>query len=440
VKVHAQQQGGLAVEVGGVEKFLEVAPNGMVEQMTVTSTKIRMGQTKKSQVPLLASPVEFVLLDATTSKPLALNVTTPLAVTKHTAATATWATALSGDGGATVSVNGSFDFDSYGEQTVTVTAGQKSIQLADIQLRFTVAPTVAKYMVGMSHGVGVQTVDTAWKWTNVSGDPMVWIGRIEGGVYLKLRGSGPDWEDPNFSKDYPVIPFIPQSWGGAQAVSGEFGCNISSSGAVVAYSGPRTLKPGQSVVFQYDLAATPSKTLNMTKHFAARYYQISGNGYHSPAEMKAKGVTVATLHQGIPGQVAVDGSPGPSLVNPYVSALTSSGSFVRSWSDCRSLVLARDRSIIHSFRKASISSATTFRRLARSGSKLRSIIRSESSATVSPSYGPCCRCKARCIWTCQTHRGRSPRKDIHTTGMLMVATSGCISTWPRGTLHAGRTI
>ena len=74
MKVHAQQQGGLAVEVGGVEKFLEVAPNGMVEQMTVTSTKIRMGQTKKSQVPLLASPVEFVLLDATTSKPLALNV------------------------------------------------------------------------------------------------------------------------------------------------------------------------------------------------------------------------------------------------------------------------------------------------------------------------------------------------------------------------------
>ena len=172
---------------------------------------------------------------------------------------------------------------------------------------------------------------------------MVWVGRIEAGFFLKLRGSGPDWEDPDFSKvrphdyresgpglrspkspaiscgqDYPTIPFIPTTWGGEQAVSGQFGCNISAAGAVVAYSGPRTLRAGESLVFQFDLAATPSKVLNMTKHFEERYYQIS-QPYRSPEEMKAKGVTVATLHQGCQGQVHVNGSAGPSLVNPYIN-------------------------------------------------------------------------------------------------------------------------
>ena len=35
--------------------------------------------------------------------------------------------------------------------------------------------------------------------------------------------------------------------------------------------------------------------------------------------MRAKGVTVATLHQGCQGQVHVNGSAGPSLVNPYIN-------------------------------------------------------------------------------------------------------------------------
>ena len=56
----------------------------------------------------------------------------------------------------------------------------------------------------------------------------------------------------------------------------------------------------------------------MTKHFSERYYQIS-QPYRSPSEMKAKGVTVATLHQGCQGQVNVNGSAGPSLVNPYIN-------------------------------------------------------------------------------------------------------------------------
>jgi hypothetical protein len=308
---------GLSVKLGGCRKLVDVDMHGMIDQVTVDNNKTRNGTTQTTQVPTLASPVKFVLIDAA-HRAVPLTVSRPVTISKHTDATVQWTSQLKG-ADATLSVNGSIDFDSYGEQSVTITAGSTPLVLSDIQLRFSVAPRIAKYIVGMSHGTGTKTVDTEWKWTNTSGDPMVWLGRIEAGIFLKLRGSGPDWEDPDFSKDYPTIPFIPRSWGGTHAVSGQFGCNISAGGNVVAYSGPRTLNAGESITYQFDLAVTPSKVLNMSKHFAERYYQISGDGYHSPTDMKAKGVTVATLHQGIPGQVLVNGSAGPSLVNPCES-------------------------------------------------------------------------------------------------------------------------
>jgi hypothetical protein len=192
--------GGLDIKIGGCNKLFQVDSSGMVAQVTVDNNKTRAGKLKTTQNPTLAAPVRLVLMDSSTEKPIVLDVTSPVAVTKHTDATVAWTSQLSG-GGAKMVVNGSVDFDSYGEQSVTITA-QTDLRLSDIQLQLTVAPAVAKYIVGMTHGPGVKlTNDTVWKWTNVSGDPMVWIGRIEAGVFLKLRGSGPDWEDPDFSKD-----------------------------------------------------------------------------------------------------------------------------------------------------------------------------------------------------------------------------------------------
>ena len=55
---------------------------------------------------------------------------------------------------------------------------------------------------------------------------------------MKLRGEGPKWEDPMFSSDYGVIPFIPSSWGGVAAETPgtprtATGANISVSAASV---------------------------------------------------------------------------------------------------------------------------------------------------------------------------------------------------------------
>ena len=67
-----------------------------------------------------------------------------------------------------------------------------------------------------------------------------------GQVYFYPRGSGTHWENPSYSKDYPTIPFIPTSWGGADAAnksSTPYGANVTA-GVMTTSSGPRSLKQG----------------------------------------------------------------------------------------------------------------------------------------------------------------------------------------------------
>ena len=84
-----------------------------------------------------------------------------------------------------------------------------------------------------------------------------------------------------FSSDFGVIPFIPPSWGGVDATpstnSTDKGVNVSVSAAevtVLAFSGPRELGSGAAQRFLYDVASTPSKPLNLTRHFEQRYLQV----------------------------------------------------------------------------------------------------------------------------------------------------------------------
>lgn len=124
-----------------------------------------------------------------------------------------------------------------------------------------------------------------------------------------------------FSSDFGVIPFIPPSWGGEGTTpttkSTNQGANVSIGAdevRVLVFSGPRTLGGGSAERFLFDVAATPSKPLNLSRHFEQRYLQVGyGTDYVSPQEAAAMNVSVVTLHQGIPGVV------NGTLVNPYIN-------------------------------------------------------------------------------------------------------------------------
>eukprot|EP00756_Hemistasia_phaeocysticola_P053901 Hpha_TRINITY_DN29846_c0_g1::TRINITY_DN29846_c0_g1_i1::g.2968::m.2968 len=265
-------------------------------------------------VDLLAESVSFLLFDAQ-GHGLSVKVERKAHVVSNSESEVTWSATFS-SGDVDVTVEGTLDFVGYLSFNVSVTNTHQSNStvIGDIRLGYGFKQDTLGYIAGMDMQ-GQRYKDHTWRWTNKTCTNKVWMGRPEAGILLNLKGDGTTWNSPIFGKDYPVIPFVPSSWGGADArgVNNPNGVNITN-GSVTAFSGTRELSPGTGVHFLFDLALTPSKPVNLTKHWKTRPIQVGyGTNYMSPQQVAATGATVVTLHQGVPGVV------NASLVNPYIS-------------------------------------------------------------------------------------------------------------------------
>ena len=69
-------------------------------------------------------------------------------------------------------------------------------------------------------------------------------------------------------------------------------------------AGGASMMATEPLLFQFDVAVTPSRPLNMSGHFEQRYLQVGYGGiqYTTPKQAAAQNVTVITLHQGIGGE------------------------------------------------------------------------------------------------------------------------------------------
>ena len=298
--------------VGVVNKEVTIGANGLPSQAVVSAQKMRAGKNTTVPFTVLAEPLSFTVLVG--GKPVQMALSQPAAVESHTSATVTWSSEWTGDG-LKVVLAGLMDFDSYLEYAVNITAVGQTVELSDVSARLAPTNATAQMMCGMGTE-GSYLHDISWTWNMADGNNRLWMGRVEAGVYFYPRGPGTNWENPSYSKDYATIPFIPDSWGGPGANtknSTTTGAKVAS-GVMTTTSGPRTLKAGETVTFQFDVAFTPSKPLDLTHHWKSRYLQIGyGVGYTTPQEVAAQGVTVATLHQGI------GGIWNGSMVNPYIN-------------------------------------------------------------------------------------------------------------------------
>jgi hypothetical protein len=106
-------------------------------------------------------------------------------------------------------------------------------------------------------------------------------------------------------------PAPPPTWGNG----GKGGVSIREDGGRVlatAFSGPRVLKVGQPVTFEFALLVTPVKPLDPATHFRTRYYHCgdnwtpAGNDPAPTPEALAAGVNVVNLHHA-------------SIYNPYIN-------------------------------------------------------------------------------------------------------------------------
>jgi hypothetical protein len=312
VSVATTDNGTLSVQL--VNKVVTIGLDGFPEQGTVQSRRVRRGTTVTWTKTVLADAIHFDLIN---EQGLAMHLvpSQPVHITSQTKSSVAWEATLTG-GGATLTVNGRVDFDSYMTMNCTISADPSvALRLKDTAL--VVPLNDPKYLLGF-HEEGTEYKNVNWTWfrdpaQQCCGDNQGWFGEIDAGLMLKLRGPEAVWESPNFGRDFPVIPYIPTTWGGVNASNGQYGLNISG-GIIKTFSGPRTLQPGESQSFFFDLAVTPTKFRNLTSHWRERYYQVGyGTPYLTPAQVHDKGATVVTLHQGIPGVI------NGTLVNPYIN-------------------------------------------------------------------------------------------------------------------------
>ncbi len=156
------------------------------------------------------------------------------------------------------------EFDGYINFYLTLTAGEDT-RVKDISLQIPVKKEAAKYMMGMGCKGGYRPKEWKWQWDIERANNMLWLGDVNAGLHLKLKGKKEIWELFNLKSSG-----IPESWGN----NGQGGCVVSEDGDSVlvrAYTGPRNIRKGEKLHFNFALLITPLKLLDK-RHWNQRYY------------------------------------------------------------------------------------------------------------------------------------------------------------------------
>jgi hypothetical protein len=150
-------------------------------------------------------------------------------------------------------------------------------------------------MMGLGHKGDVLPDIVNWKWdvANKNQDG-AWIGAVNAGLQYSLRDE--NYMRPlntNFYLQKPLL--LPTSWGN----NNKGGINISHIGNSVLvnnYSGPRSIKKGDTLYYNFNLLITPFHPLNTDFQWATRFY----HRYNNLTSIKATGATVVNIHHATP--------------------------------------------------------------------------------------------------------------------------------------------
>jgi len=250
--------GGGQLLVSALNKVVTIGVDGLPMIINVTAPKVRRGRAVNVSRVLLASPVTFTLFGEG-DVPFPLTVTSPTTVTALSNTSVAWSAVskIENNGEALLSTVHSIlrrvcclpcvaflfllQMSSLCADmtfTATISAPESTpLLLTDVQLCVPVSQLVLKFMVGMG-APGRNYSDLQWRWTNTTASNKLWLGRADAGILVDLKGDGAAWDSPLFGVDFPVIPFVPPTWGGVEALpeGNPYGMNVTD-GMFVAFRG-----------------------------------------------------------------------------------------------------------------------------------------------------------------------------------------------------------
>ena len=109
---------------------------------------------------------------------------------------------------------------------------------------------------------------------------MFWVGSVQAGIRLRLRGPEYSWYQPRGPYHYADLPStaagLPVFWHNDGHGGASFRRSPDGTSCVLeAFTGPLTVSTSRPVVLHFDLVVTPNKPLDTAAHFQnQRYYQM----------------------------------------------------------------------------------------------------------------------------------------------------------------------
>ncbi|MEO8221927.1 MAG: glycoside hydrolase domain-containing protein [Specibacter sp.] len=280
-------------------RTVELAPNGLPAQL---------GSTFTSAVTALDGPARSLLLEPLgllpepVQGPAAWEFSS-LAFTTHGPARVAWECSwTSADTPLRVTVEGQLEADGAAEFAVrlSVPDGAGPVELNNVALTVSLDPAAVPYAMGLGVPGGTRPERIDWMWEVATrNQDSLWLGDTNIGVQLALRDD--NYERPlntNFYREKPLI--APQSWANPGADTAGAGVTLgagrSANGrdAVVleAFSGGRTMAPGESLNYGFRLLLTPFKPIDPARQLRNRYFHDQG----SVADIAATGASVINIH------------------------------------------------------------------------------------------------------------------------------------------------
>lgn len=230
-------------------------------------TRINKGKGRE----ILASPVQLIVEDSNGDILSWKSKAKKTEITQRSPGAVEWKAGCADVSGVlAMDCSGRMEMDGFVQFNVTVRA-TKPFKVKDIRLEIPIVKDVARYMMGLGLKGGYRPPEYRWKWDVKKNQDSAWIGDVNAGLQYSLRGA--NYARPLNTNFYQLKPLnMPVSWYN----DGKGGTDILEKGEgtvlVYAYSGERTLRPGEDLHFDFNLLITPFKTLDTAGQWSHRFY------------------------------------------------------------------------------------------------------------------------------------------------------------------------
>ena len=265
---------------------VRLSPTGFPEQIESLFTQEMTGIGKTPR-PLLTGPVALRVEAADPA--FGAIAGRALRFVKQAPGSIAWESE-GASGSLLMRARGGIEFDGTMEYEVELQAARDAI-VSDIRLEIPLAADVAKYMMGMGVKGGIRPSSYHWSWDVGHNQDSAWLGDVNAGLQLTLkddRYSRP--LNTNFYHSKPLV--MPASW----ANGGRGGCRFAERGdktfLVSCYSGPRAIRRGDRMRYDFRLMLTPFRPIDTRAQFTTRFL----HAYQPVAEVASAGANTVNIH------------------------------------------------------------------------------------------------------------------------------------------------